>query len=66
MWGFSNVAEADCIIIAVAHKEFKEIGLEKLNSIFKNVPQDEKVLIDVKGIYEIEDVKKVGFTYWRL
>ena len=62
----SNVAEADCIIIAVAHKEFKEIGLEKLNSIFKNVPQDEKVLIDVKGIYEIEDVKKVGFTYWRL
>lgn len=63
---FSNVAEADCIIIAVAHKEFKEIGLEKLNSIFKNVPQDEKVLIDVKGIYEIEDVKKVGFTYWRL
>ena len=57
---FSNVAEADCIIIAVAHKEFKEIGLEKLNSIFKNVPQDEKVLIDVKGIYEIEDVKKSG------
>lgn len=63
---FSNVAEADCIIIAVAHKEFKEIGLEKLNSIFKNVPQDEKVLIDVKGIYKIEDVKKMGFTYWRL
>lgn len=63
---FSNVAEADCIIIAVAHKEFKEINLEKLNSIFKNVPQDEKVLIDVKGIYAIEDVKAMGFTYWRL
>ena len=62
----SNVAEADCIIIAVAHKEFKEINLEKLNSIFKNVPQDEKVLIDVKGIYAIEDVKTMGFTYWRL
>lgn len=63
---FSNVAEADCIIIAVAHNEFKKIDLEKLNSIFKNLPQDEKVLIDVKGIYMIEDVKKMGFTYWRL
>ena len=63
---FSNIAEVDCIIMAVAHNEFREIGLEKINTIFRNVPQDEKILIDVKGIYKIEDVKKMGFSYWRL
>lgn len=62
----SNIAEVDCIIMAVAHNEFREIGLEKINTIFRNVPQDEKILIDVKGIYKIEDVKKMGFSYWRL
>ncbi len=58
--------DADCIIIAVAHNEFKEIGLEKINTMFKNVPQNEKVLLDVKGLYEIKDVEKLGLTYWRL
>lgn len=57
---------ADCIILAVAHNEFKELGLDKLDAMFKTGEQVEKVLIDVKGLYKIPDVNKMGFTYWRL
>ena len=57
---------ADCIILAVAHNEFKELGLDKLDAMFKTGGQVEKVLIDVKGLYKASDVNKMGFTYWRL
>ena len=58
--------EADCIIIAVAHNEFKEISLNKLNGMFKNVSQKEKVLIDVKGLYKKDELIASGLTFWRL
>ena len=61
-----DVAGADCVIIAVAHNEFKALGLEKISSFFKEVPNDEKVLIDVKGLYKIEDLKASGMKWWRL
>ncbi len=58
--------DADCVILAVAHNEFKELGLDKLGSMFKNVPQSEKVLIDVKGLYSVAELEASGMTYWRL
>lgn len=58
--------DADCVILAVAHNEFKQIGLDKLSGMFKNVPQSEKVLIDVKGLYKVEELKRSGMTFWRL
>lgn len=61
-----SAAEADCVILAVAHNEFKNLGLDRINSMFKNVSQNEKVLIDVKGLYSVRDLEKRGFTYWRL
>ena len=58
--------DADCVILAVAHNEFKQLGLNKIDEMFKDVPQNEKVLIDVKGLYSIKDLKESGFSYWRL
>jgi nucleotide sugar dehydrogenase len=62
----SEVKDADCIILAVAHNEFKELGLKVINMMYKDVPQKEKVLIDVKGLFKISDLEKSGFAYWRL
>ncbi len=61
-----EVQEADCIIVAVAHDEFKALGLHKISDMYKCVPQNEKVLIDVKGLYDITKLKELGFAYWRL
>ncbi len=58
--------EADCVIIAVAHNEFKNLSIDKINKMYKNIPNSEKVLIDVKGICNIEVLKEYGFKWWRL
>lgn len=61
-----DVADADCVIVAVAHNEFKALGLEKIKTFFKDAPDGQKVLIDVKGLYKIEDLKASGMLWWRL
>lgn len=58
--------DADCIIFAVAHNEFKELSLDKIDNMFKNIPQNEKVLIDVKGLFLVKKLEEKGFSYWRL
>ena len=58
--------DADCVIVAVAHNEFKAMSLDQIKQLFKNVADNEKVLIDVKGLFKIEDLKKSGLRYWRL
>lgn len=62
----NNVNNVDCIIIAVAHSEFRRIPLDKLKLLYKTANDEEKVLIDVKGIYELNELKESGISYWRL
>lgn len=61
-----DVADADCVIVAVAHNEFKALSLEDIKKMFKTGDDSEKVLIDVKGLYKIEDLKTSGMQWWRL
>lgn len=61
-----SVKDADCVIVAVAHNEFKALSLEEIGSIFVNTESKAKVLIDVKGIYNKNEVVNKGFSYWRL
>ncbi len=56
----------DCIVVAVAHNEFKALGLDFLKAFYKNVPDNQKVLIDVKGLYNIIELKASGMKWWRL
>lgn len=63
---FDDVKNVDCLVCAVAHNEFKEISLERLNSLFKNVPNNEKVIIDIKGILNKDLILKNGYSFWRL
>ncbi|MEH2957572.1 nucleotide sugar dehydrogenase [Candidatus Merdisoma sp. JLR.KK006] len=62
----SNVKGVDCVIVAVAHNEFRELSLAQIKKLFKYSADEEKVLIDVKGLYEIEELEKSGLKYWRL
>lgn len=58
-----DVSEADCVIVAVAHNEFRALSLEQIKGLFKESSDDKKVLIDVKGLYKIDDLKKSGMRY---
>lgn len=61
-----NAYDADCIVLAVAHNEYKEKTLKNWDAYFKNMPTGEKVIIDVKGMLNNAEVTKAGYTYWRL
>lgn len=63
----SEIKNADCVIVAVAHKQFKEMSLDSIKSLFNpSVPDCEKVLVDVKGIYKISELHASGMKFWRL
>lgn len=61
-----DVKDVDCIIVAVAHDAFKALSLEELKARFAQGPDEEKVLLDVKGIYSISQLDASGMSYWRL
>lgn len=61
-----DVKDADCVIVAVAHNEFKAMNLDEIKKLFKACDDSEKVLIDVKGLYSIIELKESGMKYWRL
>ena len=61
-----DVKDADCVIVAVAHNEFKAMNLDDIKKLYRACPDDEKVLIDVKGLYKVDDLKDSGIQWWRL
>ena len=58
--------DADCVIVAVAHNEFRAMSLDEIKGLFKNGADEEKVLIDVKGLYKVTDLNASGMKWWRL
>ena len=61
-----DVRDADCVIVAVAHKEFRALGLDGVKKLFREGPDGEKALLDVKGIYKVQELKQSGLNWWRL
>ena len=61
-----DVKDADCVIVAVAHDEFKSLSLDGIKRLYRDCADNEKVLIDVKGLYKPEELEKSGLKWWRL
>lgn len=61
-----DARNADCVIVAVAHNEFKALSLADIKSLFRESADDEKVLLDVKGLYKVADLEASGMRWWRL
>ena len=61
-----EVKDADCVVFAVAHNDFKAITREQLDGIFKNKEGEQKVVIDIKSILDREDYRSDEYRFWRL
>lgn len=61
-----DIKGVDCLILAVAHDEFRNMSLENLNKLFNESENNEKIIIDVKSIFDRSLVEQFGFRYWRL
>lgn len=63
----TDVKDADCIILAVGHDEFKELSLEEIDNLYKqDISNENKIMIDVKSTLNKEEFTRKGFSYWRL
>ncbi len=61
-----DLKEMDALIVAVGHEEFLGLGVEDLDQMFKDGPNNQKVLVDVKSILNKEVFEELGYQYWRL
>lgn len=61
-----NAYDADCIVLAVAHEEYRRRSLPEWDAFFGKSNNGEKVIIDIKGILDNSEVTKAGYRYWRL
>ncbi len=58
----NDIHDADCVVVAVAHDEFKNLDLKTLF----NENDKKNVIIDVKGIVDREKYAQNRFAIWRL
>ena len=63
---FEDLPKADCVIVAVGHNEFRSMSMIQLKELFKECNDNEKVLIDVKSLYRMDELKASGMRFWRL
>ena len=61
MEGLCNL---DCLIVAVAHRRFRELASDDVKALFADGADGAKVLVDVKSILSKADFP--GYRYWRL
>lgn len=61
-----DVQNADCVVFAVAHNEFKQLSIDDIDALFASVDDSEKVIIDVKSILDKQKIIEKGYSYWRL
>lgn len=59
----SAIKEMDAVIMAVAHDEFKNLDLNKVNEFYGD---GKKVMCDIKGLFDRDEYSKAGYIYWRL
>ncbi len=64
---WEDIPKADCVIVAVGHNEHRSMSVMQLKNLFKSeFADEEKVLIDVKSLYRMDELKASGMRFWRL
>ena len=62
-----DVHEADCLIFLVAHKQFKDLQPAEIDALYnQQLANNQRVIIDVKSIFEANTFKNKGYIYWNL
>ena len=58
-----EIRDMDAVILAVAHEEFRSLAPRAMAAFFRN---ENRVLVDVKGILDKAEYEAAGYRYWRL
>ena len=64
---YDEIPKADCVIVAVGHTEYRDMSTMQLKKLFKEeLTDNEKVLVDVKSLYRMDELQASGMRFWRL
>lgn len=58
-----SIAGVDAVVLAVAHQQYIELGLERIARLCSDCPP---IVVDVKGIFTPKDAEELKIRYWRL
>lgn len=59
----SSLLNLDCIVVAVAHDIYKTFSPKEMDFHFS---KKEKIIVDIKSIYNKFEWQKAGYRYWNL
>ena len=61
------VQDADAVVFLVAHEEFRELSQEAIGRMFRRpMAGQQRVIVDVKSIFNGAELEKAGYMYWNL
>lgn len=64
---YSDIPKADCVIVAVGHNEYRSMSMMQIKNLFKaELKDEEKVVVDVKSLYRMDELEASGMRFWRL
>lgn len=61
-----SIRDADCLVFAVGHSEFIKLDINKIDKMFGDFDNNQKVIIDVKSILDKKEIENGGYSYWSL
>ena len=61
-----EVSQMDAVIVAVGHNQFMNLEQNDFNKMFKQAENENKVLLDIKGVLNRKEYEATGYRYWRL
>jgi len=59
---FADLKKAEAVVVAVAHEEYLQLSVAALRELMNGSP----LLVDVKGIFDREEINRAGIRLWRL
>ncbi|WIV20008.1 nucleotide sugar dehydrogenase [Paenibacillus polygoni] len=61
-----EINNVDCLVFAVAHNEFVSMPFEIFEGLYKDCPNEEKIIIDIKSILDKKKIREKRYSYWSL
>jgi UDP-N-acetyl-D-galactosamine dehydrogenase len=61
-----EIKNMNIVLIAVSHNEFLQLDMSDIDNLFDEIPNEKKILIDIKGILDRKKYEDANYCYWRL